>query len=121
MENDDGFIQVPYKHALRRKKQTCDANPADVSVRACEAEKEKHQPETLIIFTTARGVFTSISESRGGVGSLTLFLPLSFPSDPLRAGTPSSLPGVGGLGGGWYSPDTQPSTSRSVSCCYVSI
>lgn len=54
MENDDGFIQVPYKHALRRKKQTCDANPVNVSVRACEAEKEKHYPETLIIFTTAK-------------------------------------------------------------------
>lgn len=52
MENDDGFIQVPYKHALRRKKQTCDRNPVNVSVRACEAEKEKYYPEMLIIFTT---------------------------------------------------------------------
>lgn len=52
MENDDGFIQVPYKHALQRKKQTYDHNPVNVSVRACEAEKEKYYPEMLIIFTT---------------------------------------------------------------------
>lgn len=51
--------------------------------------------------------FTSISESKGGAGSLALFLPLNLPSEPLRVGTPSSLPGVGGLGGGWYSPKRQ--------------
>lgn len=48
-----------------------------------------------------REVSTSISESRGGVGSLTRFLPLNLLSDPLRPGIPSSLLGVGGLGGGW--------------------
>lgn len=46
-------------------------------------------------------MFTSISESRGGAGSMAFFLPLNLPSDPLRAGITSSLPGVGGLGGGW--------------------
>lgn len=76
--------------------------------------ERKTLPRNADHFHNCERVFTSISESSGGAGSLTLFLPLSFPSDPLRAGTPSSLPGVGGLGGGWYSPNTQPPSSWSV-------
>lgn len=111
MENDDGFIQVPYKHALRRKKQTCDANPVKVFCACVRGGERKILPRNTDHFHNCERVFTSISESKGGAGSLTRFLPLSFPSDPLRAGTPSSLPGVGGLGGGWYSPNAQPQSS----------
>lgn len=105
MENDNGFIQVPYKHTLQWKNR-------DVILTSrrflcmCEAKKEKYCRETFS--SLCECVLTSISESRGGAGSLTFFLPLSFPSDPLRAGMPSSLPGVGGLGGRWYSPNTPP-------------
>lgn len=77
----------------------------------CVRERKINIVEKYWSFSTlCECVFTSMSESRGGAGSLTLFLPLSFPSDPLRAGIPSSLPGVGGLGGGWYSPGTHTHT-----------
>lgn len=95
--------------------------PWNVFCACVRGGERKTLPRNADHFHNCERVFTSISESRGGAGSLTLFLPLSFPSDPRRAGTPSSLPGVGGLGGGWYSPNTQPQSSWSASIPHVSL
>ncbi len=55
-----------------------------------------------------------MSESRGGTGSLALFLPLSFPSELRLAGAPScSFPGVGGLVGAWNSAVTHTHHART--------
>lgn len=94
MENDDGFIQIPDKHPLQWNNRYVMLTPPR-QIRRFNIDVSRR---------SVSRVFTSMSESRGGAGSLTLFLPLSFPSDPRRGGTLSSLPGVGGLGGGWYSP-----------------
>ena len=119
VEDDDGLIQVPHKHALR---STSKQSPV--------SERLSHFLRTAVVNVTSRFdgwvwcvcvcveeeggcVVTSISESRGGVGSLALFLPLSFPSELRLAGT-SSFPGVGGLGGSWYSPGTHTHTHTDV-------
>lgn len=94
MENDDGFVQIPEKHPLQWNNTRVALSP----------QRQTRWFNIDIPRRSVRSVFTSMSESRGGAGSLTLFLPLSFPSDPRRGGPLSSLPGVGGLGGGWYSP-----------------
>lgn len=49
MENDDGFIQVPDKHALQRNNRYVMLTSR---VCACEGEKDQYCREMLIIFNT---------------------------------------------------------------------
>lgn len=85
------------KTSLQNSTVGCESYPCGVQHR--NVNERRCERDTVIA-----SICTSMSESRGGTGSLARFLPLSFPSELRLAGAPScSFPGVGGLVGAWYS------------------